>query len=280
MSRTPGIAATLERAGFGSAAERLRALRWAVSSLRLRDAVKFTALWLCEPLGRRSYRVLSEDALLRTRRSDTVFVFGSGGSLRGIGADEWERIAQFDTVGFSHFHRQRWVRVDYHLVAEVASETETAASIRSNPMYADTIFGMAKGWIAHAPNEIVARRLLPRGARIFRWRRIARGRVAAASTRLGEGLVHGDGSIQDAVNFALVMGWRRVVVAGADLAGDRYFWMDDDGEPPAAPEPWEQAAIVVASFRLWREQAAARGIELLVYDRRSPLAEALPAFEW
>ena len=280
MSRTTGIAATLERAGFRSAAERLRAIRWAVSSLRLRDALRFTALWLWEPIGRRSYRVLSEDALLRTRRSDTVFVFGSGASLREIGADEWERISQFDTVAFSHFHRQRWVRIDYHLVAEVASETETAASIRSNPMYADTIFGMAKGWIAHAPNEIVARRLLPRDTRIFRWRRIARGRVAPASTRLAEGLVHGDGSIQDAVNFALVMGWRRIVVAGADLAGDRYFWMDDDSESPTAPEPWEQAAIVVASFRLWREQAAAREIQLFVYDGRSPLAGALPAFEW
>lgn len=280
MTRTSGIAATLERAGFRSVAERLRAIRWAASSLRLRDAARFSVLWMLEPIGRRSYQVLSEEALLQTRRSDTAFVFGSGASLREIDADEWERISKCDTVAFSHFHRQRWVRVDYHLVVEVTSEVETVASIRSNPMYAGTIFGMAKGWIAHAPNEIVARRLLPPGTRIFRWRRVARGRVAPASTRLADGLVHGDGSIQDAVNFALVMGWDRIVVAGADLAGDRYFWMDDDGPPPTDPEPWAQAAIVVESFRLWREQAAARGIELFVYGGRSPLAEALPVFQW
>jgi hypothetical protein len=263
-----------------SAREGLRSARWAASSFEPRHAVASTAWWMREPLGRQAYRALSEEELLGTRRSDTAFVFGSGASLQDIDGETWQRIAEFDTVAFSHFHRQRWVRVDYHLVVEAVSADETAASIRSNPMYADTIFGMAKGWIAHAPNELVARRLLPAGARLFRWRRIGRGRVAPASASLGRGLVHGDGSIQDAVNFALVMGYRRVVVAGADLSGTRYFWMPPADDDVGEPVRWQQAATVVASMKLWREQAAADGVELFVYDGRSALAEALPVFSW
>lgn len=259
--------------------EALRTVRWALESFDRSDAAHATAMWLREPLGRRSYSVLSERELLSTRRTDTAFVFGSGPSLLDITADDWRRIAEYDTVAFSHFHRQRWIRVDYHLVAEVGSVTDTAESIRSNPLYSNTIFGMAKGWIAEKPNELIARRLLPSGARIFRWRRIARGRVAPATTRLSRGLVHGDGSIQDAVNFAIVMGWRRIVVAGVDLSGTRYFWMpaSDDGEPDSAP--WGQAATVLASLRLWRDAAAARGIELFTSNPRTPLAEVLPVFE-
>lgn len=271
--------ALLERLGFSSAVERLRALRWALGSFEPRDAARFTALWLREPIGRRNYQVLSEKELLRTRRSDTAFVFGSGASLQEIDSDEWRGIAEFDTIAFSHFHRQRWVRVDYHLVVE-AEVDETAASIRANPMYAETIFGMAKGWIAHAPNEIVARRLLPAGTRIFRWRRIGRGTVAPASTRLRQGLVHGDGSIQDAVNFALVMGYRKIVVAGADLSGERYFWMPRDETGKDARTPWQQAATVVASMGQWCDAARADGVEMYVYSSRTPLAEVLPVFSW
>lgn len=211
-------------------------------------------------------------------------MFGSGASLRDISDDEWQRISEFDTVAFSHFHRQRWVRVDYHLIVEVASAEDTAASIRSNPLYADTIFGMAKGWIAEAPNELIARRLLAPSARIFRWRRIARGRIAPASPRLSDGLVHGAGSIQDTVNFALVMGWRRIVVAGVDLYGDRYFWMSSGPEAAQAAIPaagrWAQADTVVSSLGLWRSAAAARGVDLCVYSSNSLLAEALPVFSW
>jgi len=184
-----------------------------------------------------------------------------------------------DTVGFSHFHRQRWVRVDYHLIAEVESASATTTSIRSNPLYADTIFGMTRGWMAEAANEMVADRMLPSGSRIFRWRRVARGMVVPPSRHLSNGLVHGAGSVQDTVNFALIMGWRRIVIAGVDLVGNDYFWMSSEaGKIPT--ERWAQADTVLASFRLWRELAAADGIELLTYSASSLLAEVLPIFEW
>lgn len=281
-------AAALERLGLRGAAERARTLRadTVVHAETLRTAaLPTTRAWLREPSGRRAYRVLDEGELRATRRSDTVFVFGSGGSLREMEDEEWARIAAFDVVGFSHFHRQRWVDVGYHLVAEVRDVHETGASIAANPRYGNTVFLVMKGWIARASNELVGQRLLPAGARVFRWKRVARGRTVPPSRSFRAGLVHGSNSSLDAVNFALLMGWRRVVVAGVDLYDKEYFFL-----PPGSARPDERPQFTVASrfhqadhvvemFRLWREAARASGTELTVYNPRSLLAEVLPVFD-
>lgn len=279
-------ARTLDRLGFAAAADRLRSIRWAAAALapalRPAHAAKLTRLWLKEPHARRDYCVLTENQLLATRRSDTVFVFGSGQSLTELAEREWQLIGQHDVVGFSHFHRQRWIRADYHLIAEVASTMDTAQSIASNPLYRETIFGVMRGWLAEASNEMVAQHLLPPAARVFRWRRVGRGPIRPPSSRLADGLVHGAGSIQDAVNFALVLGWVRVVIVGVDLYGG-YFWTPpvvDDLPGPDKAGSWAQADQVVRTMAFWREVAAGTGIELFVYSPRSRLASVLPVFEW
>lgn len=283
-------ARALDRVGLRGTAAALREARWSIDALlptlRPDRALRLSRLWLGERRGRRTYRVLDEGRLGATRRSDTVFIFGSGRSLTDIGVHEWGRISEADTVGFSHFHRQRWVRVDYHLVAEVPSIEDTARSIRGNPFYSETIFGVMKGWSAEASNALVARELLPADARIFRWRRVGRGRTLPPSTSLRDGLVHGTNSALDVINFALVLGWRRIVIAGVDLYNKEYFWL-----PPAVARPdekahltassrWPQADQVVDTLKLWRELAALEGKEIYVYDGRSLLANALPVFSW
>lgn len=280
----------LESIGLLRIAAALRRWRWyfaaLLPALRPRHAGRLTALWMREPLARRAYRVLSEQDLLATKKSDTVFVFGSGRSLVDIADEDWRRIAEFDTVGFSHFHRQGWIRVDYHLVAEVASTKQTAVSIANNPLYTETTFGVMRGWIAEASNDMVANHLLPPGARIFRWRRISRGRSGPPSRYLRDGLVHGMGTIQDVVNFALVMGWRRIVIAGVDLYNKEYFWLPagttHEYEAPgmAATSRWIQADTIVDALGRWAALATRDGVTVEVYDSRSLLSRTLPVFEW
>jgi hypothetical protein len=284
------LAAALERRGLMRAAVAARELRWHFalgrSVLGPGTALGLTKAWLRERHGRRAYHTLSEQELLATRRSDTVFVFGSGRSLVEIGREEWERMAAHDIVGFSQFHRQRDVRVDYHLIAEVLEVEDTASSIRANPRYADTIFLVMKGWIAGASNEFVGRRLLLPGARIFRWRRLARGRIVPPSRSLANGLVHGPNTSLDAVNFALLMGWSRIVVVGVDLYNKEYFWLPPGEARPdehpglTAASPFVGAEQIVEMYGLWRRELETEGIELSTYNRRSLLAEVLPVFAW
>jgi len=235
-------------------------------------------------LAEGSYELLDERGIQATRRGDTVFVFGAGRSILDIGDAEFRRIAEHETVGFSTFHRRPLVRVDYHLVNEVADPQEYARSIEANGCYSDTIFVVQGGWLAHRGNEMVGRRLFPRGARLFRYRRIGRSSVSPPSTSFGQGLTHGANSSFDAVNFALLMGWRRIVLVGIDLYDRQYFFLPE-GE--ATPHPstdygpldrFPGSDEIVATFRLWRSLVEPRGVELLVYNPRSLLAEALDVF--
>jgi hypothetical protein len=264
--------------------ERTRLAAGAYRHWRPRHVATLAAAWLRDRRGRRAYRLLSEDELRAARRSDTAFVFGSGRSLVDISSDEWKRIAEHDTISLREYPRQSWVRADYHLTGEVDRLDEYAQRLRDNPLYADTIFVVLGGFVAHMGNELVGRQLLPAGARVFRFRRRARWRYAPPS-RTPRELVHGANSIFDAVNLAYALGYRRIVVAGADYYNKEYFWLEPGESRPYEPgvdatAPWPQADQVVEMMGRWGEIMRAEGVELLVYNPRSRLAALLPVFTW
>jgi hypothetical protein len=265
-----------------------RVVGFVAQAVHLRPAVvsRLTSRWLAEPRGRRAYRELTEAELRATRRSDTAFVFGSGTSLRDISADEWSRIAEHSTIGFSEFARQRFVRVDYHMIGEVKGIERYAGLLRNNPFYADTVYLVQRGWLADDSNELVARRLLPENARIFRYRRTSRGAYAPPSRSFRDGLVHGWNSSISATNFAILMGFRRIVLTGIDLYDKQYFWLApgerrDALRPSESPEqPFPMADLIVDVFGRWGGVLEPEGIELFAYNPRSRLAQALDVFAW
>jgi len=269
----------------------------AVALQRLRPGILASdgSAYVRDRLARRTYRTLTEEELLATRTSETAFVFGSGRSLLDVLPEEWERIAECNTIGFSEFHRQRFVRADYHMVGEVADEPgmdherglrDYARLLHENALYAQTVLLLQEGWAARDSNELVARRLLPGSARVFRYRRASRGVYAPPSRSLREGVTHGWNSAIGATNLALLLGFRRIVLAGVDMYDRGYFWLDEGARRENVPEdaalddPFPTAGAVVDLFRRWRELVEPEGIELSVYNPRSRLAEALPVFSW
>lgn len=256
----------------------------AYSHLRPRHLAALSGSYLRDRRGRRAYRLIGERELRESRTSDTVFVFGSGRSLLEIPEAEWRRIAECNTISLREFPRQRWVRADYHLTGEVDRLDEYAERLRTNPLYADTIFVVMGGLRAHMGNELIGRRLLPPGARVFRFRRRARWRYAPPSRTPLE-LVHGPNSIFDATNLAYALGFRTIVLAGADYYNKEYFWLAPGESRPyehgvVATDPWPQAERVVEMMGRWREEMARDGVALTVYNPRSLLAGVLPVFRF
>lgn len=260
--------------------------RTAAALARPGHVSRATASWLRDRRGRRGYRVLGEDELLETRGSDTAFVFGSGRSLAEIEDAEWGRIARHDTVSLREFPRQQWVRASYHLTGEIDFIDEYAARLRANPLYSDTVFVVQEGWRAEMGNELVGRRLLPADARLFRFKRVARGRYSPPSRRFGDGVVHGYNSIIGATNFAVLMGWRRIVLTGVDLYNKEYFWLPA-GETRMYEKPgltatslFQNHAEMIDMLGRWSDLLAPEGIRILVHNPRSLLAQRLGVFSW
>jgi hypothetical protein len=261
--------------------------RWARVSpiLHPQFVLRRTRLFALDRLGRRAYRTLSEDELRARRRSDTVFVFGSGRSLNDIAPEQWRAIARHDVISLREFPRQQWVRADFHLTGEVDFIEPYAQRLRENPLYAETAFVVQEGWFAESGNELIGRRLLPLGARVYRFRRVSRGGYASPSRSLARGLVHAFNSITDATNFAYLLGWRRIVLAGVDLYNKEYFWL-----PAGETRTYERPGITASSeftnarntvdlFACWRAELEPEGVELFVSNPRSLLADVLPVFD-
>lgn len=195
-------------------------------------------------------------------------------------------MAEYDTIGFSQFQEQQFIRVDYHLVAEALNLGRYVALFRDNPRYESTIYVVQEGLLAHVGNEIVGRGMLPPGSRVFRFHRRARGRYEDPSAGFRRGVVHGYNSSISTTNFALLSGWTRIVLVGVDLYDKEYFYLPWGA--PAEGERWGRKAsdrfpsadLVVEYFRRWRSVANASGVSIEVYNPRSLLAEVLNVFSW
>jgi hypothetical protein len=295
---------------LGEARAELRYERALFSGLGVRDFLRLsrieTAAWLKEMRTRRRYEELDADDIRATRKSDTVFVFGSGYSLHDVPEEMWKHIEQHDTLGFSGFIYASWVRVDYHLIrgwtefreggfAWEPSVRQFSGILNGNSRYNDTILLLQGERHGQFCNHLAGGQFIRQGTRIYRYK-TARAK-GPATRRLEDGLRHTSGTLCDTVNFAYAMGWKRIILVGVDLYDNRYFWLKPDEtlawDPVArllAPSKVTHRGAsydsthntarlgIVDTMGAWREQFAKEGVELLVYNPRSLLTSVLPLY--
>ena len=259
-------------------------------------------------IGQRAYRRVTAEAAARCRRSETVFVFGSGYSLNDLAPAEWRHFEAHDVFGFSGFVHQRWIRTDFHLVRgwdedptglarRRASSAAYARMIRENPHFRQTLFILHGDFGSMTTHTIVGDRLLPAGARIC-WYRTAPRLDDRPSDAWAKGITHGPGTLADVVNAAYLLGWTRIVLVGVDMYDSRYFWgppdatlgFDEHGEFMAVRPTTEHAVRwnerhhasrngLIEILGAWTSSFAAAGVSLTVYNPRSLLRDAMPVYE-
>ena len=248
--------------------------------------------------------MLSADEAKARRKSDTVFIFGSGYSLHEIQPAEWAHFGEHDVFGFNAFYYQHWIDVDFHLLRGLGTYGElrwkravgeAADAIRKNPHFARTAFVVQGEYFAQVGNQLVGYRLLPAGAPIFRYH--TNRADGWPTTSFEDGLRHTTGTLIDVVNCAFLFGWRHLVLVGVDLYDARYFWLKPDETLSLDPDtgllrPAEvnirgiryderhNTAVngVVQLMAKWREWFEARGVTVSVYNPKSLLAGPLPVY--
>jgi hypothetical protein len=273
-------------------------LRWSAfrSMLRARDL-----------LAGRHYRRLRPDDVAARRRSDRVFVFGSGYSLNDVTPAEWAHIAEHDVFGFNGFVYQQWVRTDFHLVRSWVPDfrgpdwqrraiATYASLIRGNRHFDDTVFVLQRQYSAEVCNMLIGERFLPDGAMVCRYR-TARRLDEMPSPRWRAGLQREPGTLATVVNAAVLLGWREIVLVGVDLYDNRYFWGPADSTMHfdvagafADPQPsndrgiaWDQPhntvrGGIVDVLGRWRTVLEPQGVRLAVFNPRSLLTRVLPLY--
>lgn len=254
-----------------------------------------------------SYRLLDSKELNALRRSDRVYVFGSGYSLNDLTPREWADIEKHDTLGFNAFVRQKWVRVDFHLVrgwGEGANVdynwknevTELAELINKNPCYRDTVFLLQNEHFAQVSRVLLAEKLLKEKSRVFFYHTAKKAKEP--SNCLTKGLQHISGTLSDVVNFAFCLGWREIILVGIDLYDTRYFWLkknetfftdfktgkrsvselSDRGQRYDQPHSTTKSGVV-ETLGVWKLILEKHKVRLSVYNPYSLLTQTLPVFK-
>jgi hypothetical protein len=274
-----------------STAQRIRqAIAWRTrnASLALYRLPGQVPAWVSFQRHKGRYQLLSESELRVLRKSDTVFIFGSGGSLNEMSRDEWQQIEAFDTLGFNWFVHQQFVRLDFHVVRELGEEKDWRRDIvryfdliRSNHRFANTTFLVQTGFEATNGNRAIGLRMLPEGSKLFLFRSLRNRPLPGES--FAEGISHAEGTLSDAINIAALIGWRHIVLCGVDLYNRQYFWLPE-GEPrygDTTTSGHHNTAMfgIVETIRAWREFYDRRGVTLHVYNPKSLLAQVLPIWQ-
>jgi hypothetical protein len=235
------------------------------------------------------YNVIDERELRATRKSDTLFIFGSGMSLNALTDAECREFERHDVMGFNRFPRQRFVRCDYHLIREVAPVRgderslwvqleEYADYLRGNQLFRDAVLLVQTGVRALNGNQMIGLRLLPKTNRVFLWRTLLNRRQPSGS--FSEGLTHALGTLYECVDFGFIMGWKRIVLVGVDLYDRRNFWMTrEEASSPAAAELHTTARDgMIELMAQWKAIFEKQGVQLYVYNPKSLLADCLPVW--
>lgn len=264
--------------------------------------------WRAAARMRAAYNLIEDEELCRRKRSERVFVFGSGYSINEISDAEWEKIGACDSIAFSgSFHLKKipitycllrgWNETPTGVFTWREDAEEVLGIIGSNPFLDDCVFFLQKGFTAVFCNHLLGFGLWDkqRPTRLFNSEKVAR------YPRPGRAeIVHRVGTLCSAVSLAVSLGYTDIVLAGVDLYDNRYFWL-----PPDKTLGWsESEKRLVASDTSVRGAAVAsphntvhngiieimgdwhchleihHGIKLSVYNPKSFLASTLPVYSW
>ncbi len=252
---------------------------------------------------------LNENDLKKYKKSETLFVFGSGQSLNEISDKEFEKINKEDTIGFSHTILLKKIFFTFHL--HRGGTTRQGAiffnndyckyfvkKICENKFYKNTIFLFTHGYTSSFTNELIGAKLFPKFFKFFLFF-TNRTKNRNPTLSFKRGIIHNAGTLCDAVNFGVIMNYKKIVLVGVDLYNASHFFC-----PPGKTYAWDDqkndyifvdisskgikassthntvSLGIIDTMKNWRVFLEKKGISLEIYNKKSLLTKELKVFEF
>ena len=101
---------------------------------------------------------LDLEKLKKVKKTEEIFIFGSGYSLKNISIKEWKKIRNYDSIGFNNTIFLKKINFTYHVNRTVPNSNKNikdqVKQINSNPYLKKTIFLMPEGIVEQYTNNI------------------------------------------------------------------------------------------------------------------------------
>ena len=232
---------------------------------------------------------------LKPRKSDTVYIFGSGASINNISSQQWEEISKHDTVTFNWFAHQQFTNIDYYLIKDISfcdryRNNYLKEFLRFNRLletnwkyYKDCLFILQNGSLATNANKLLYYRIFPKESKITKFTMYRGVDLKLPFPFLSVKI----GTLITAIHFALNMNWKKIVIAGVDLYNRDYFWFNDDdvrevdirrGAKKTDKHNTSNGIIQILNNHLI-PHIAQSGQEIVILNPKSLLTEIFPALK-
>ena len=255
----------------------------------------------------KNYKILKKKDILNEKQSNTLFIFGSGYSLNSISKKEWEYFEKNDTLGFSHFLRQKWIHCRFHLIrgwkegwvspkTGKITSTEIINIIGNNNLYKDTIFIIQNEMSAITGNSILNKKLSNSPKKIFKYK--TNFNLNFPDRSEPNKFCHNNGTLFDALSFGYLMEWEKIILVGVDLYDSRYFFLKNDetfktdfftGEQKPSINTNRGSTFnkphstykknLIDLMNLWSTKFKENHVKLYVYNPKSLLTKILPIYK-
>lgn len=189
-------------------------------------------------------KLITRDQLRSVKRTDTVFVLGSGSSINLIGPSRWKTIQRYDSIGLNFWLFHDFVPTIYYFELVESHETDiirqfTAVANKASSRYRATfkiasefhnglmlLDGLSdefrENLCAHlsVPVYIDNDVQLSTSIKLLKLCGIFGQRTAPHN------LFKHAGSLSTVISMAAIMNYRRIVLCGIDLTSPAYFYQD------------------------------------------------------
>ena len=235
-----------------------------------------------------------------TKKSDTIFFFGSGFSVNEISNEEWDYFKSHNTISANWFHKRDIIPIDYYIVHEMHATVNRsgAINIRDNiyfkeyldnlnkPCYKDSILFINIG--INSTKEIINTGFLKNRKYVFYNNKLTKGFSFKKSLNciFNNGIYFGGSIVLEAIHLSYIMGFKKIVLVGVDLYDSRYFWLNKDEDRDGLKyigkshnEAHKTYPYIMKHLDDIMTILKKEGVELYVYNPKSLLAEKLPIYK-
>ena len=206
--------------------------------------------------------IITQEQIKQKKQSDTIVIYGSGGSINDLGAEGVSRLSNYDSIGFN-FSCKSGIPSTFYILREQTTtnrgysdeyKKDLVADInKNNPNTTLLVISMLtsghvwkgrRGWLDHHSsfsnegmilNEIYFEEKYyrdnphtpnPNKKLIVNAPKMNSFCDQLCDTDLfSKGILYYSCTMSNALHFSLGMGYKRIILAGVDLYDHRYFWL-------------------------------------------------------
>lgn len=244
----------------------------------------------------KKYKIIKFEDVFQKRKSDTVFIFGSGTSINELNEDDVKLFKNHDTVAFNWFLHNTKISLDFYIIRGIQSPQNLVKKNdrkkeyklyktlldRNSNNYKNCTFLLQSGLRGTDSRRSISKKLLPKTAQLA-WYKVERNKLINQEN--SNSLIIQISTLLTALSFANLGKWKKIVLVGVDLYDRNYFWNPlctrqlDISRGAKFSDLHSTTNRIIPAIETWAKYLNKSDRKLMIYNKNSMLNQILPVYQ-